>query len=581
MTNHVDERVRPRSDPGPAPVLDVVDLSKTYPGQVALSSAKLRVMPGEVHALVGQNGSGKSTLIKLLGGYVKADHGGQVRFGGQPVDLWTLDRDVRRRIRIVHQDLGLVPTQSTVENLGLGRGYHTGAVGNIRWRSEVRRAQDLLLAFGLAPDVRQPVATLSAAERAAVAIVRAMQDWDTERPGLLVLDEPTASLNRGEVDALFREVRRIAAEGAGVLFVSHMLDEVLELGDRVTVLRDGEVVATGEPTAGLDERRLVELIVGRSISDLYPEAGHVVGRPVLEAEHLFGVSVRGVDLKVHEGEVLGIAGLVGSGREEIAGVLFGATPRFAGKVLVDKRKVFATPRDSIRAGMALVPADRKAVGLDMQERLHEHIPLPRLGPVQGRFRLRHRAARREAADWAERLEVQPRLLDRRMEKFSGGNQQKAMLARWLRTEPKVLLLDEPTQGVDVGAKASIYQQVRTAATNGMAVLVASSDAEELVHLCDRVLVFRSSSIAVELRGSALTEERLVAETLGATSHRKNMRVGREPIRFTVIRDDADLATEEPEVEPVAIAGSEPPAPPLGGRLLRMARHALGRLRARS
>ncbi len=183
MTNELAELAGTRSDPGPAPVLEVIELSKTYPGQVALSDARLEVLPGEVHALVGQNGSGKSTLIKLLGGYIKADHGGQVRFGGEPVDLWTLDRDVRRRIRIVHQDLGLVPTLSTVENLGLGRGYHTGFAGNIRWRSEVRRAQELLLGFGLAPDVRQPVSTLSAAEQAAVAIVRAMQDWDASRPG--------------------------------------------------------------------------------------------------------------------------------------------------------------------------------------------------------------------------------------------------------------------------------------------------------------------------------------------------------------------------------------------------------------
>jgi len=543
VTTELDERKGARSNPGPFPVLDVVSLSKTYPGQVALADAALRLMPGEVHALVGQNGSGKSTLIKLLGGYVKADHGAKVAFGSTPVDLWSLERDARRRIRIVHQDLGLVPSLSTVENLGLGRGYDTDFAGRIRWRAEVRRAQDLLLAFGLAPDVRRPVALLSAAERAAVAIVRALQDWDFDRPGLLVLDEPTASLNRGEVDALFREVRRIAERGAAVLFVSHMLDEVLELADRVTVLRDGRVVAAGEAAKGLDERRLVELIVGRSVAEMYPGTDHVVGRPVLEAEMLYGVSLRGVSLKVHEREVLGVAGLVGSGREEIAGALFGATPRFVGKVMVDKHKVFCTPRDSIRAGVGYVPADRKTEGLDVQERLHEHILLPRLGPLRGRIRLNHRAARKEAAEWAERLDVQPLKLERKMEKFSGGNQQKAVLARWMRTAPRVLLLDEPTQGVDVGAKASIYRQIRDAAAEGMAVLVASSDAEELVHLCDRVLVFRSGSVAIELRGNTLTEERLVAETLGATSHRKNMRVGREPINVKVIRDDADLPGE--------------------------------------
>jgi ABC-type sugar transport system ATPase subunit len=516
-----------------------------------------------------------------LAGYVKADHGARVRFGGSDVDLWALDRDERHRIRIVHQDLGLVPALSTVENLGLGHGYHTGVGGRIKWRSEVRRAQELLLAFGLAPDVRQPVATLSPAERAAVAIMRALQDWDIGRPGLLVLDEPTASLNRGEVDALFREVRRVAEQGAGVLFVSHMLDEVLALADRVTVLRDGKVVAAGEPVAQLDERRLVELIVGRSMTEMYPDSDHVVGRPVLEADQVVGASLRGVTLKIHNGEVLGVAGLVGSGREEIAGALFGATPRYAGRVLVNKQKVFATPVDSIRAGVAFVPADRKSVGLDTQERLYEHIPLPRLGPVQRGVRLDRRAARRAAAQWAERLDVQPLLLDRRMEKFSGGNQQKAVLARWLRTEPVVLLLDEPTQGVDVGAKAAIYGHVRHAADNGMAVLVASSDAEELVHLCDRVLVFRSGTVAVELRGNTLTEERLVAETLGATSHRKNMRVGREPIRVKVVRVDPDAPTSDQiDLAPApALSTTSTVTPaPVGGRFMGLVRNTLSRWR---
>lgn len=565
---------------GPAVVLEVESLSKTYPGQVALDDAHLTVKAGEVHALVGQNGSGKSTLIKLIGGYVKADHGATVRLAGEPVDLWTLDKAARRRIRIVHQDLGLVPGLSTVDNLGLGRGYETGAAGRVLWRREVARAQDLLLAFGLAPDVREPIASLSAAERAAVAIVRALQDWDATQNGLLVLDEPTASLNRGEVDALFREVRRVSGLGAGVLFVSHMLDEVLELADRITVLRDGKVVASGVAAADLDEAALVELIVGRPVVDVDPDSDRVVGRPVLEAEMVFGMTLRGVNLKVHEGEVVGVAGLVGSGREEVTSALFGASPRFAGKVLVDKRKVFATPRDSIIAGIAHVPADRKVAGLDMQERLGDHIPLPKLGPVQGRVRLHRRAMRRDAANWVESLDVQPPILDRRLEKFSGGNQQKAVLARWLRTEPKVLLLDEPTQGVDVGAKAAIYDRVRAAAGDGMAVLLASSDAEELVHLCDRVIVFRTGSIAVELRGNTLTEERLVAETIGATSHRKAMRIGREPIRVAVIRDGDDTLPDTPTT-PSPTHTPTAATPMVGGRLSRLVRMVVDRVRQKA
>lgn len=566
-------------DAGPL-VLDVRDLSKTYPGQVALNHAALQVRPGEVHALVGQNGSGKSTLIKLLGGYVKADHGSDVRLLGRSVDLWSMSNDDRRMIRIVHQDLGLVPTLSTVENLGLGRGFARGFAGRLLWRREVRRSQELLLRFGLAPDVRRPVGQLSAAERAAVAIVRALQDWDADTPGLLILDEPTASLNRGEVDALFREVRRVAELGVGVLFVSHALDEVLELADRITVLRDGNVVASGVESNSLDAAALVELIVGRKATDLYPSTRPDVGRELLEAEMIFGITLRGLTFKLYAGEILGFAGLVGSGREEVAGSLFGATPRFAGKVLLKKTKVFATPRDSIRAGLAYVPADRKSVGLDPQERLVEHVPLPRLGPTQGRLRLRHRRLRRDVAQWVERLDVQPPILGRRMEKFSGGNQQKAVLARWLRTEPKVLLLDEPTQGVDVGAKASIYAQITEAASRGLGVVIASSDAEELVHLCHRVLIMRSGAVAAELVGPSLTEERLIAETLGATSHRKNMRTNLDPITFEVIRDRRDAITVTPS-DGSDLQRTRAKNVARGGKFAQWVRRTTDRLRGRS
>ena len=553
--------------PETRPLLHVNHLSKTYPGQVALDGARLQVRSGEVHAVVGQNGSGKSTLIKLLGGYVKADHGARVAFAGSPVDLWSTPHHIRRRIRIVHQDLGLVPTLSAVENLALGRGYETGPGGRIRWQAETARAQQALLRFGLAPDVRVPVSSLSAAERAAIAIVRALQGWKMDEQGLLVLDEPTASLNRGEVNALFREVRRVAAAGNGVVFVSPILDEVLELADRVTVLRDGCVVAAGVAVADLDQQRLVELIVGRAVNNSYVTRDHSLGRPVLETQTLVGATLRGVSLKVARGEVLGIAGLVGSGRDEIAGCIYGSTPRYGGKVLVDRRKVYTDPREAIAAGMALVPGDRKNLGLIMEERLIEHVPLPRYGGLQRRGRLSHRAVRREVAYWVDRLDVQPRALSWRMEKFSGGNQQKAVLARWLRTEPKVLLLDEPTQGVDVGAKGSIYRHVADAAATGMAVLLTSSDAEELVHMCNRVLVLRAGMVAAELHGEELTEARLVAEMLGATSQRKGARVKRRMPNVKVMRHHSSSEVIPPSSAPTLVNPTTDRTPTISGRLL--------------
>ena len=567
------------STPRIAPLLVIDGLSKTYPGQVALANANLVVRRGEVHAIVGQNGSGKSTLIKLLGGYVKADRGARVMFAGEPIDLWSASPEQRRRIRIVHQDLGLVPSLSTIENLGLGRGWSTGFGGHIRWSSEAERAQTELLRFGLAPDVRRPVATLSAAERAAVAIVRALRDWQTDEPGLLILDEPTASLNRNEVDALFREVKRVAAEGSGVIFVSHILEEVLQLADRVTVLRDGNVVAAGIPVAELTQASLVEFIVGRSIGTLYVDRkAKTFTHPILEVEGVSGITLRGLSMNVHEGEVVGIAGLVGSGRDELCGCIYGATPRFAGKVLVHKRKVFATPRESVIAGMAFVPTDRKSLGLIPEDRLIEHVPLPRYGPLQSHGRLLHRSVKSDVTDWVVRLDVQPPNVGRRMEKFSGGNQQKAVLARWLRTEPSVLLLDEPTQGVDVGAKSSIYRTISDVVAAGVAIVLSSSDAEELVNTCDRVLVFRGGMLAAELSGADLTEERVVAETLGSMSNRKATRVRQRSVA-KVIRVDHDVAIKTLEDASLpALIEQARPMMKRGGRLAAWTKNALDRWR---
>lgn len=520
------------------PVLDVETLSKTYPGQRALIDASLQVIPGEVHALIGQNGSGKSTLIKTIAGYVKADHGARVLFNGETIDLWHPRSDQRDRIRIVHQDLGLVPTLSTIENLALGRGFDTGALKNIRWRREAARCQELLLGFGLAPDVRSPVATLTAAERTAVAIVRALQDWDESAPGLLILDEPTASLNRGEVEALFREVRRLTQKRAGVIFVSHVLPEVLALADRITVLRDGKVVAAGEPAAQHDTASLVRLMVGRDIGTHVQHDDKDFGLNTLEVENVFGMTLKGVSFKVRSGEIVGFAGLVGSGRDEIGTAVFGATPRFAGKVLVNKKKVFAHPHESVKAGMAIVPADRKRLGLIMSDRLEEHVPLPRLSTHRRGPKIATKPLRADVKEWVERLQVEPPILRRRLEKFSGGNQQKSVLARWLRTNPKILILDEPTQGVDVGAKTAIYEKVDEFARVGGAVIVTSPDPEELVRLCDRVLVLRGGMIACELSGSNLTTSRIVTETLGATSLRAGTRVVERKLGFSVIRDDA-------------------------------------------
>ena len=491
------------------PILEIAGIGKTFPGQVALRDAALTVQAGQVHALVGQNGSGKSTLIKILAGYHRPDPGGSIRLLGRPVGVEEL-ADRRCPIFVMHQDLGLVGSLNAIENLALGRGFHTRA-GRIVWREEAERARALLAGLGARIDVHAPVDSLTPAERAILALGRALQDWEGTS-GLLILDEPTTALPRPEVNRLFAAIRRVAANGAGVIFVSHRLDEVFEIADHVTVLRDGDPVAS-EPVGSLDHDSLVTHIVGRPIDQFYaapPPGGEDV---VLEVRGLWGSEVQGVDMALRSGEVVGIAGLDGSGRGEIPGLVYGSVPRFAGEVLVDGKSVPNDPQKAIGCGIGMVPGDRKRLGSIPIRSVRENITLPRMGPFFRRGRLSRRDEVRAAREWIERVDLRPPEPERTLETLSGGNQQKAVVARWLRTVPRALILDEPTQGVDVGAKATIYGLLAEAAAAGAAMLVCSSDTEELANVCDRVLVMRDGRFVAELAGETLTDSEITRWSL--------------------------------------------------------------------
>lgn len=487
-------------------VLHVETVSKTFPGQVALDGASLEVRPGRVHALVGQNGSGKSTLIKILAGYHVADKGGQATLLGAPIDLTS--GTAASRIHVMHQDLGLVDSLSAVENLALGRGFHTGAFGRVRWTAETARARASLAALDAHFDPRIPVGRLSASERALVALARALEGWDDDSGGLLILDEPTASMARPDVSRLFQAVRQVCQRGAGVVFVSHRLDEVFEIADDYTVLRDGRVVGTGQ-VADLTHDSLIELIVGRSLQEHVAGDEATGGDVVLSVAGLWGTQLSGLDLKVHAGEIVGVAGLVGSGRDELPNLLFSATPRAAGTVTVCGRVVGDDPFSAVRASLGLVPAERKRYGSIGRQTIRENITLARLRPLFHKGRLSRSTERQDVAQWADRVELRPAEPERLFETLSGGNQQKAVIARWLRTEPAALVLDEPTQGVDVGSKSTIYGLLRTATADGLAVLVCSSEADELAALCDRVIVLAGGKAVAELRGAQLTPDAIV------------------------------------------------------------------------
>jgi len=489
-----------------APLLRVGGLSKSFPGLKALDDVSLEVASGEIVAVLGHNGSGKSTLVKVLAGVYQADAGAVVEV--RDADGQILGGPAaREELHFIHQDLGLVDILNTVENLGLGvRGR---GLAPVRRAAERRHARELIAQFGVDFDVSVPVGALSPAQRAIVAIARALDGW-TRPDNVLVLDEPTTALHGDEVQVLFEAIRRIAASGAGVVFISHRLDEVLALADRVVVLRDGRVVAD-EPTAGLDHDQLVALIVGRAVAELTVLAQDSAAESVLTVTGLCGAEINDVSLCLRAGEIVGVGGILGSGREQLAAMLFGAQHRSEGRVEVGGAEL--VPDDTvaaIEAGMAFLPADRRRGGAVMDMNVRENLTLPMLGPLRRTFgRLDSKAERNETRYWMHTVGLNPPNPEQPLKLFSGGNQQKVVLAKWLRVQPRVLLLDDPTQGVDVGAKAAIYELIIAARRNGAGVLLCSSDTKELVQLCDRVLVFNGGRVVSEVPRESLSEARLV------------------------------------------------------------------------
>jgi ribose transport system ATP-binding protein len=491
-------------------MLDIRGLSKTFPGTRALAGIDFGVAEGEIHAVIGQNGSGKSTLVKILAGYHQADRFDSASLAGRPFALGSARAAASAGLRFVHQDLGLIGSLSAAENLELisGRGPWLRPV---RWRKTRASARQAMGALGYEINVSMPVSQLASAERTAVAVARALADQAAGEVRLLVLDEPTAALPGPEVDRLFTAVRAIKSRGVAVLFVSHHLNEVLAIADRVTVLRDGRQIAT-RATDGVTEHELADLMLGRRLaSDLAghspPPAAPALS-PILEVAGLAGQLIRRLDLQVRPGEVVGITGLTGSGAEEAADLISGDAPR-AGLVRVGGYELPGhDARAAIEAGIAFVPADRSEMALIPGWTVAMNITLPGLKVLRRHRLLNHHAERREAEQWLERLNIVPRRPASAIAELSGGNQQKVVLARWLRQRARVLVLEEPTQGVDVGAKADIHELVDLAARDGAAVVVCSTDAGELARLCSSVVVLARGRVIEELTGEAVTADRI-------------------------------------------------------------------------
>jgi ribose transport system ATP-binding protein len=500
--------------------LSIRNLNKTFGATRVLTNFSLDIAVGEVHAVLGQNGSGKSTLIKVLSGYHVPDLGGTITVDGNSLTFGSAERSANLGLRFVHQDLALVNSLSVSDNMCLGTGYpHTA--GTVRARALKTQTYRDLEYVGLEVSPDAIVGSLTPAQRACVAIARSLKGISDDRIKVLVLDEPTATLAHREVGKLLEIVRDVAKRGVAILYVSHDLAEALSVADAVTVLRDSLKVGTW-PTFDLTHDALVNALVGsmpgRSqesrASRVEPIA--LPSSDVLEVRDLRSGVIDGVSFTVRSGEIVGVAGLTGSGREELLPAIFGANERLSGVVTVEGRALSRShPKVSVDSGIAYVPDDRKTNALFGKLTARENLTISDVARFWRFPRIRRRKETVEVHEWFEALDIRPKDgHEIASEVFSGGNQQKIILARWLRRDAKVLLLAEPTEGVDVGAQAIIRRQIISSASSGAAVLMSSVSGDELCALCDRVIVLRHGKIAATLKGDALT----AAAIVGISSH---------------------------------------------------------------
>ena len=493
-----------------APLLRIRHLSKTFPGTRALSGVSLDVGVAEVHAIVGQNGSGKSTLIKVLAGYHQPDPGASAEFDGMPLELGG-SGGANERLRFVHQDLGLVLELSALENLALHGGFQRMRSGRVDWRAQGRHTNDVLERFGVDLDIDRPLAEATPVERTVVAIAGALQGWHGGR-GVLVLDEPTAVLPHDEVERLFGFVREVQRAGTSVIYVSHRLGEIFEIASRVTVLRGGRRVDTLD-VADIDPAGLAALMVGEQVDPDYraPVSTRPEASVVLEASDLHGRWLRGTSLEVHRGEILGIAGLAGAGVHELPYAITGAAHgAVSGRIRMPERSgEWLDVSDAGSLGIPLLPADRAKEAVIAEFSVGENITLSVLSSLGRRARLGRGAESALVARWVERLEIVTSSPAAPISTLSGGNQQKVVLARCLVSEPDIIVLCEPTAGVDIGTRVAIYDLMARLARDGLTVIVSSSDLGDLLAMCTRVVVLQRGRVTATFNGDGLNEQTLV------------------------------------------------------------------------
>ncbi|MGE5590433.1 MAG: sugar ABC transporter ATP-binding protein [Bacillota bacterium] len=491
-------------------ILELTGIHKSFGPVKVLEDVSFNLRPGEVHALLGENGAGKSTLMKILSGFHGKDQG-SIRLNGSPVEIATPRQAITLGIAEIYQELNLVPTLTVAENIFLGREPRHGRSRALDWAAMRQGSLEALARLGLRLDPGRRVDALSVAEQQMVEIAKAL----STNARILIMDEPTSALTQREIDSLFHVIRQLRSEGVGIIYISHKLDEVFALADRITVLRDGRLVGTYE-AADLDHARVIQLMVGRELSEMYPKVAVERGEAVLSVRGLTRRPLLAdVTFDLHAGEILGVTGLMGAGKTELATALFGSAPADSGQISLQGRPVrLRRPADAISAGISLVPEDRKTQGVILNMSVQSNVTLPFLRHLRRLLFLDGARERQVAQGSIDRLRIKVRDPWQDVSGLSGGNQQKVALAKWLTHPPKVLVFDEPTRGIDVGAKTEIYRLMGELAERGIAILMFTSEMPELLGMSDRILVLHRGRVAAEFSRNEATQEEILEAAMG-------------------------------------------------------------------
>ncbi len=503
--------------PVPPPIsqdiaLEMRGISKTFPGVRALDNVDFQVRRGEVHALVGENGAGKSTLMKILAGAQMADTGSIV-VDGETVVIDSPQKAMTLGISIIYQEFNLVPFLSAAENIFLGREPKSSIPGFVDFKTMYAESQRLIDDLGVSLDIQTPVNKLSVAQQQMVEIAKATSRKST----IIAMDEPSATLTEHELIRLFDLIARLKSQGVSIVYISHRLEEVFQIADRVTVFRDGHVVGT-KPVGELDRESIIQMMVGREIKQQIPKEITEPGSVVLELKNVTRKGViENISFQVRAGEVVGLAGLVGAGRTEVARVIFGADPYDSGEIYLNGNILKVKgPRDAIRSRIGLVTEDRKALGLILGMAVRENITLANLDSISSLSFIQQGKERAVAKKYVNDLSIKTPSIEQHVQNLSGGNQQKVVLAKWLFTDSKVLIFDEPTRGIDVGSKVEIYQLMNQLAASGAALIMISSELPEILGMSDRILVMHEGQIAGELTREEATQEKVMHLATGGT-----------------------------------------------------------------